>query len=83
MASTGRLADRRITPCDVGLRCFDIDLASRLLVIGGVDCDKAAGPNDSPLLASYAIGPETGASTERGRTPCGDGIYCVEIVDLP
>jgi 6-phosphogluconolactonase len=80
---TGRLADRRITPCDVGLRCFDIDLTSRYVVIGGVDSDKAAGPNDSPLLASYAIDPETGALAERGRAHCGDGIYWVEIVDLP
>lgn len=62
---------------------LDIDLASRHLVIGGVDSDKAVGPNDSPLIASFAIDPETGALSERGRVHCGDGLYWVEIVDLP
>ena len=80
---TGRLADRRITPCSVGLRCFDIDLASRFLVIGGVDSDKAPGAHDSPELASFRIDPASGALTESGRALCADGLYWVEIVDLP
>lgn len=80
---TGRLTDRRITPCPVGLRCFDIDLASRFLVIGGVDSDKAPGTYDSPEIACFAIDPASGALIERGRAHCGDGLYWVEIVDLP
>lgn len=79
---TGRLGARRITPCPVGLRCFDIDLASRHLVIGGVDSDKASGPHDSPDVASFRIDHTTGALAECGRVTCADGIYWVEIVDL-
>lgn len=80
---TGRLDERRITACPVGLRCFAIDQSSRFLVVGGVDSDKASGPHDSPEVASYAIDPTTGALEERGRAHCGDGIYWVEIIDQP
>ena len=82
-ALTGRLADRRITPCPVGLRCFDIELASRFLVIGGVDSDKAPSAYDSPEIACFRIDARSGALEERGRAPCADGLYWVEIVDLP
>jgi 6-phosphogluconolactonase len=81
--ASGRLSNRRITPCDVGVRCFDLDLAGRYLAIGGVNSDKAPSPHDVDAVAIYAIDPQTGALERRGGAPCGENPYWVEIVDLP
>lgn len=81
--ATGRLSGRRITRCDVGLRCFDLDLAGRFLAIGGVNSDKAPSPHDVHAIAVYEIDQETGALARRDDAACGENPYWVEIVDLP
>jgi 6-phosphogluconolactonase len=82
-SASGRLSGRRITACDVGLRCFDLELSGRYLAIGGVNSDKAPSPHDVDAIAVYEIDPESGALTRRGDAPCGANPYWVEIVDLP
>lgn len=76
---TGRLSDRRITPCPTGVRCFAIAPSGRFLVVGGVDSDRVRAPQDTPDIACFAIDPETGELGAPQTLACMDGIYWVEL----